>query len=119
MPKLGQFTTLANYYATFIHELVHRTGHASRLARPDIVNFDMFGSAQYAEEELGAELGAAFILNALGIDGETMDSHVRYLDSWLSKLRKDNKFIFKTSHAASEAMRYMFKQTGADVGGAE
>lgn len=119
MPALGQFDKPANYYATFIHELTHRTGHKSRLARPGIVNFDGFGSAQYAEEELVAELGAAFTMNALGIDGETMDSHVQYLDSWLGKLRKDNKFIFKASHAASEAMRYLFKQTGADIGGAE
>lgn len=117
MPALGQFDKPANYYATFIHELTHRTGHASRLNRPGIVAFDGFGSAQYAEEELVAELGAAFTMNALGIDGETMDSHVQYLDSWLGKLRKDNKFIFKASHQASEAMKFMFTQAGAKVEG--
>jgi antirestriction protein ArdC len=117
MPALGQFDKPANYYATFIHELTHRTGHKSRLNRPGIVNFDRFGSEQYAEEELVAELGAAFTCNALGIDGETMDSHSQYIESWLKKLQSDKRFIFKAATAAQAAMAYMFKQTGASIEG--
>jgi antirestriction protein ArdC len=119
MPELGQFYKPEDYYATLIHELTHRTGHKSRLNRPGIAEFNGFGSERYAEEELVAELGSAFVCNALGIDGETMDSHVQYIDAWLSKLRKDNKFIFKASHAASEAMRFMFKQAGLGTETAE
>lgn len=35
MPERGFFESEEAYYATLFHELVHSTGHASRLARPD------------------------------------------------------------------------------------
>ena len=61
----------------------------------------------YAKEELVAELGAAFITAMLGIDNVTRDDHSRYLKSWLSALRNDNKLIFRAATQASAAVDYL------------
>lgn len=53
-----------DYYRTALHELVHWTGHKSRLAR---TFGGRFGDSAYAREELAAELTSAFLCAALGI----------------------------------------------------
>jgi antirestriction protein ArdC len=60
LPPFESFRDADSYYATLAHECIHYTGHKSRLDRA----FDgqRFGSNAYAQEELVAELGAAFLL---------------------------------------------------------
>ena len=58
MPDYKQFHTEAGYLSTLAHEMVHSTGHGSRLARG--LGGNAFGSDAYAKEELIAELGATF-----------------------------------------------------------
>lgn len=36
IPGVGDFYSTSDYYTTFFHELVHSTGHASRLNREGI-----------------------------------------------------------------------------------
>ncbi|MBN0734799.1 hypothetical protein JTM20_37945, partial [Pseudomonas aeruginosa] len=64
-----------------------------------------FGSADYAEEELVAELGSAFLMAELGIEGEVQ--HESYIASWLKALKNDKRYIFKAASAASKAHRYL------------
>lgn len=101
MPQYASFSTPELYYATFIHELVHRTGHSSRLNRP-IQN--RFGSEAYAFEELVAELGAAFVCSEVGLT-PALEHHASYLENWRSIIKSDNKAFFKAvtlaQHAAS------------------
>ena len=58
------------YYSTALHELIHWTGHESRLNR--INKLARFGDQNYAAEELVAELGAAF---PDGIAGHPQRAH--------------------------------------------
>jgi hypothetical protein len=58
MPPFDRFDDASAYYGTLAHELVHWTGHESRLAREFGARF---GDARYAREELVAEIGAAFV----------------------------------------------------------
>ena len=58
MPPREAFTTPADYQGTLAHELVHWTGHESRLHRE---YGKRFGDNAYAVEELTAELGAAIL----------------------------------------------------------
>jgi len=102
LPYREDFRSASDYYATALHELTHWTGHKSRLAREQS---GFFGSGQYAEEELVAELGSAFLCAEHAIDGQLQ--HASYLDSWLAKLRKDKKFIFKASAQAQKAADYL------------
>ncbi|RAT58151.1 hypothetical protein AU501_15815 [Lonsdalea populi] len=52
-----------------------------------------FGSADYAEEELVAELGSAFLMADFGIVGEVQ--HESYIASWLQALKNDKPMFSK------------------------
>jgi len=58
LPHLSQFESAEHYYSTLFHELIHSTGHPSRLAR---LQEGPRGGEAYSFEELVAELGAAFL----------------------------------------------------------
>lgn len=100
MPQVAQFKTASHHDATLAHELVHWTGHTSRLNR-NLRN--AFGSADYAFEELVAELGAAFIAAELGFACPEL-RHAGYLQSWARKLRDQPKALSKAAALASKAV---------------
>ena len=93
-----------SYYATLLHECVHWTKHSSRCDRKLTGNF---GSAEYAKEELVAELGSAFLAQDLGVSTELREDHVQYLNSWLTALKGDKKYIFKASAMAQKAVDWI------------
>lgn len=100
LPEFVMFKSVGGYLATMAHELVHWTGHKSRLGR----EFGkQFGDATYAFEELVAEIGAAFVCARLGIAGDHFESHAAYVGSWLKKLRSDKKAIFRAAALAQAA----------------
>lgn len=100
LPNAAQFIDSASFFAVFAHELVHSTGHNSRLAR---TFGSAFGDADYAKEELVAELGAAMLCAKYGVDSN-IEGHASYLEGWLSALKSDKRFIFKASSCASKAV---------------
>ncbi|HIG2987705.1 zincin-like metallopeptidase domain-containing protein [Klebsiella pneumoniae] len=102
LPERHLFSDAANFYATGLHELVHWSGGKKRLNRE---MKGKFGSADYAEEELVAELGSAFLMADLGIKGEVQ--HESYIASWLKALKNDKRYIFKVASAASKARSYL------------
>jgi antirestriction protein ArdC len=65
----------------------------------------MFGSADYAREELVAEMASAFACASLSIRPTVR--HADYIGSWLSVLREDEKAIFRAARAASKAADYL------------
>jgi antirestriction protein ArdC len=104
MPDAGRFTSDTGYYATLFHELTHATGHASRLARPGIVDPSRFGSDSYSREELVAEMGAAFLCGHCGIDtAPLVESHAAYVASWLGRLRADSRLVVIAAAQAQKA----------------
>ena len=103
-PRRGYFDEI-NAYRTWLHELVHATGHASRLGR-DLTN--PFGSAGYAREELIAEMGSAFLCASLGIVPTVR--HADYIGSWHEVLREDSRAIFRAASAASKAADWLLER---------
>ena len=104
LPPKTSFFNESSYYATALHELTHWTGHQSRLNR----NFGKrFGSESYAFEELVAELGAAFVVGAIGFIDATIESHAAYLESWLKVLKNDKTAIFTACKQASLAYEFI------------
>jgi antirestriction protein ArdC len=100
MPNPSDFVSKEAFFAVFAHELVHSTGHNSRLNR----TFGAaFGDADYAKEELVAELGSAMLCAKYGVDSN-IEGHASYLEGWLSALKSDKRFIFKASSCASKAV---------------
>ena len=69
LPIRKQFVSTAEYYSTVFHELTHSTGHVKRLNRLNKPSF--FGSEDYSKEELVAEIGAATLVNHVGLESST------------------------------------------------
>lgn len=100
LPNAADFVNEQALFAVFAHELIHSTGHKSRLNR---TFGERFGDADYAKEELVAELGAAMLCAQYGIES-TIEGHAGYLADWLTVLKSDKRFIFKASSAAAKAV---------------
>lgn len=104
-----KFSCREEFYSTLFHELVHSTGHTSRLAR------DMgggFGSEKYGKEELVAELGAAMLSWNAGIEPATIDNSASYLAGWISKLKGDAKLVVQAASAAEKAAAFILGDDG-------
>jgi antirestriction protein ArdC len=100
MPARSRFVDAPHYYSTLFHELVHSTGHESRLHR---TFGDSFGGELYSKEELVAEMGAAFLCAIAGIANEHTDRNTTaYIQNWISRLEEDNRLII---HAAANAQK--------------
>lgn len=112
MPAIEQFESAEFYYATFFHELIHSTGHASRLAREEVMNPITFGSKPYSKEELVAEMGASFICSSVQIDYDhVVENNAAYLAGWLKVLKEDSKFIFKVAADSQKAADYILNRS--------
>lgn len=64
---------------------MHWTRHSSRLDRS--FGRKAWGDAGYAQEELVAELGAAFLAADLGLSLEPREEHAAYISHWLKGLK--------------------------------
>lgn len=112
MPEKIQFEYEEDYYSTILHELVHWTGHATRLDRE--LNQSRFGNEAYAFEELVAELGSCFLCAELGIHPGFRDNHAKYVKGWINILENDSKAIMKAATLAQDAMEYLIGETNKD-----
>lgn len=107
MPKVDQFKTINDYYATALHEVAHSTGHESRLNR---LTDDMFVSPdEYAQEELRAEMASVFMQLDLGItlDGSHIENHASYLKSWLEFAKSKPDAFFRAAADADKISLYV------------
>jgi antirestriction protein ArdC len=107
MPRRARYFTSEGYYVDLLHELVHWTGHAARLARP---HGTRFGTPEYAREELVAEIGSAFLCATLDITGTLR--HAEYVGSWVRVLRDDKRAIFTAAAQARRAVDFLTDITG-------
>ena len=110
MPPLESFESPDVYYATLFHELVHATGHESRLHRSRWPGMGLWLHeyvTDYAYEELVAELGAAMLCEELGVDQDHLDATAGYVASWLEVLRNDRDMVLVASRQAAAAYEYV------------
>lgn len=108
VPFKEQYTAIEEFYSTLFHEMVHSTGHSTRLDRLSTGATARFGSETYSKEELVAEIGSASLLNILGIETQkTFKNSSAYIQNWLQVLKNDNKFIVSASSKAEKAVNYI------------
>ena len=106
MPDMRQFASPESYYGTLYHEMVHSTGHKSRLNR-DMTG--RFRSKAYAREELIAEIGAAILNSTVGIDNEALfTNNVAYIQSWIGLLQNDSNLVIHAANRAEKAVNFIF-----------
>lgn len=113
VPLREQFEDLNEFYSTMFHELTHSTGHKSRLDRKEINEPSFFGSHDYSNEELVAELGAAFLCAESGVDN-TLENSAAYIQSWLTRLRADPKAFVTAAARAQKAADYILNRKAGE-----
>ncbi len=107
-PQLSQYENVAEYYSTLFHELGHSTGHKDRLNRKGVADFDFFGSHQYSQEELVAEMTAAMLVAKAGLDAEkAFTNSVAYVQSWFKALKNDPKLFVTAAGNAEKAAKWI------------
>ncbi len=108
MPPRSSFESSEAYYSTLFHEMSHSTGHASRLARPGIVDPIRFASHNYSFEELVAEFSSAFLMAEAGIDNpKNLENHTAYIQSWLRGLQENPKWALDAASQASKSAAFV------------
>ena len=109
MPALERFARAEDYYLTLFHELTHATGHASRLNRKSVIESDGFGGEVYSQEELVAEIGAAFLGTEADIIRDEHEQSASYLRGWLDALREPDarRWIVQAATQAGRAADYI------------
>lgn len=110
LPEVNLFQDEYSYISTFLHEAAHASGHESRLNR-NIKN--VFGTPDYAKEELRAEISSAFVTMELGIDGgnmEHVENHKAYIQSWIKILKDDPNELFRAIKSAEKIADYLIEK---------
>jgi antirestriction protein ArdC len=107
LPMRERFEHEQNYFSTLYHELVHSTGHASRLNRTTVTESAGFGSNPYCREELIAEMGASFLCGQAGIAERTIENSAAYIQRWLEQLRSDKKLLVQAAAQAQKAVDFI------------
>jgi antirestriction protein ArdC len=107
MPMKSYFHKPEGYYGVLFHEMAHSTGHTDRLDRDGINGCHKKGSKGYAREELVAELTSAFLCSKAGIEIETLENNVAYIQSWLGALKNDKMIVYDAMKDAFKAIEYL------------
>ncbi|BBD10107.1 ArdC family protein [Desulfovibrio ferrophilus] len=103
LPKPELFESETEYYCTAFHELVHSTGHETRLNRVEGMNSE-YGDHSYSKEELTAEMGAAMLCAEAGILMHTEKNSAAYLKGWSRKLRNNPRWLVQAASQAQKAV---------------
>ncbi|MEA5115674.1 MAG: zincin-like metallopeptidase domain-containing protein [Geobacteraceae bacterium] len=114
LPNQHSFLSPEEYYCTAFHELIHSTGHTSRIGRKSILEPTYFGSHEYSKEELVAEMGAAFLCGYAGIEQNTLENSASYIQGWLKVLKKDMTLLVHASAQAQKGADYILKRKGGE-----
>ena len=117
VPPIQDYPKAEEYYSTLFHELIHSSGHQSRLNRPGIEEYAAFGDENYSKEELIAEIGAAMLCATCGIDNSTIENSAAYIQSWHRKLKNDPTLIVKAAGQAQKATDYILGTTFDEANG--
>lgn len=109
MPLLEQFSSYEDRQATLLHELGHGTGHIDRLNR---TFGKTFGDKEYSLEEMKVELNSVFMTNTLGlnISENQRENHLKYLDSWGSKIKDNPKEFLNVLKDGLKIKDYMLEK---------
>ena len=99
MPQ--SFNNEAGFVNTLLHELIHATGHESRLNR--------FDKISRPAEELVAEIGSVLLASELGLEYEHNNT-VAYVQSWLQVLEESKDELPKIIKCAEQAVDYVMSE---------
>ncbi len=108
IPDPVEFESAEEYYHTLFHELIHSTGHESRVDRK--LDARIFNGTDYSREELVAEFGACFLSGVTGIEPVVIENSASYVKMWYKKLKEEPHWLVYAGGAAQKAVDYILKQ---------
>lgn len=110
VPHNSKYYNIEEYYNTVLHEMIHSTGHSSRLNR--FHGSCKFGDNAYSREELVAEIGSSMMRAYLGINHEDTDANsIAYLKAWYDTISNGNaNTITYAAQQAQKAMDYILEK---------
>lgn len=111
LPLKEVFKSDHAYNSTLLHELSHATGAKARLGRS--MSGNMY-TADYAMEELVAEISSCFAGADIGLTYENADfkNHKAYIQSWINEIEKKPEVLFDAIRQADKAADYLLEQGG-------
>lgn len=71
-----------------------------------------FGDADYAREELVAELTAARVGQTLGFDSRVLNNNAAYCDGWINAMRQSPKYVLSLMSDVDMASRLILEKIG-------
>lgn len=101
------------FYRVIFHELIHSTGHKTRLDRKLTGDIE---DVSYAKEELIAELGSSYLATHVGYNDNYTERSAAYIQTWLKQLRNDKRFIVDAASKASKAVNYILGKSETQEG---
>ena len=110
LPAREAFVSSERIYKTMFHELIHSTGHSTRLARKSLLDIAAFGDHSYSHEELVDEMGAAFLAYHSGIHESTIDNSAAYIDGWMRTIKANDKILVIAATQANKASNYILNK---------
>lgn len=107
LPEAHKFKSDYSYMATFLHEAAHATGNEKRLNRELST---VFGSLEYAKEELRAEISAAFMAQSIRLNEKGIQNHKSYIQSWISLFKNKPEELFAAIRDAEKISDYVIEK---------
>lgn len=116
IPNKNLFNSTEEYYQTFFHELIHSTGHESRLNRKDLYDSLTMKNNSYSKEELTAEIGASFLSAHAGIEKIVISNSASYINNWMKALKDDRTLLIRAASLAGKAVDYILNNQDDPAG---
>ena len=112
LPDREKFISENEHYSTGLHEMGHSTGHKDRLNR-DLSG--KFGSADYAVEELRAEIASMFLMQELGVAASEseIENNSAYIEHWMKAIKDDPDVLFTAIADADRISNYIIDKERA------
>lgn len=112
IPKQSSFDAISSYYSTLFHELIHSTGHQSRLNRNEIAELNKHDAEMYNIENLTSEIGTCYLNSITGIAAKEFEDNtgdIVDIRGWTEVLKHDRWMIVSASMQAQNATDYILK----------
>jgi antirestriction protein ArdC len=108
LPPMKDFKSIEGFYSTAFHELVHSTGHKSRLNRHTEKDAAIGDELDYSKEELIAQIGASFLCAEAGIyNRHEQERSADYIKGWISVFKDKPSMLWQCAAKAQRAVDYM------------
>ena len=107
MPAEKNYESKAAYCHDEFHQLIHSTGHYSRLNRKELIQMSEFGYDAFSHEELVAEIGTAYLMfhhNMMPV----IEPSKEYIAGWIRKFEQDPYMLYSAYQQAEKAINFLF-----------